>query len=291
MLYQSRPNPQWFGNIRNEDHTNWSDVNWLLSRYHLSFAEYRNKLNNNFGVLKFLNDDLIQPLRGFNDYDSSDMEIVTYVVDGELTHKNNINNVKSKIKLSRGSIQAITAGGNGITHSEFNKSNKPLRLIQMNFNTRTKNIKTEYNSAEGSFSSRMNVWQHLVSDNLKQDIKSDVKISADINILVTELDDKNISILFELNPNRQAYVLQLEGKCNYEINDDTIEDIVLDMYDAAELSNNIRINITSLNGPAMIMIIEMKHDEQASGRCDFEEFEEKMKAKAEEEKNQIPTIP
>jgi hypothetical protein len=65
-LYVSEPDPRWFGNGSNTpDHPAWTNNNWLKSRFHFSFAEYHNAKNNNFGVLRVMNDDLVQPKRGF----------------------------------------------------------------------------------------------------------------------------------------------------------------------------------------------------------------------------------
>ena len=65
-LYVSEPPPQWFGNPSNaKDDTTWTNENWLKSRFHFSFAEYSNHKNSRFGVMRVMNDDLVQPSRGF----------------------------------------------------------------------------------------------------------------------------------------------------------------------------------------------------------------------------------
>jgi hypothetical protein len=66
LLY-IEPNPSWFGNPANEgkkNNPNWTNENWLKSRFHFSFAEYSNPENTNFGVMRVMNDDLVQPSRG-----------------------------------------------------------------------------------------------------------------------------------------------------------------------------------------------------------------------------------
>ena len=60
----SEPDPSWFGNSPNIKSEHWSNKNWLKSRFHFSFAEYSNPANQNFGVLRVMNDDLVQPDRG-----------------------------------------------------------------------------------------------------------------------------------------------------------------------------------------------------------------------------------
>lgn len=99
--------PAWFGNPGNENNPKWTNANWLKSRFHFSFAEYNNPKNSNFGVLRVMNDDLVQPSRGFGTHGHREMEICTYVVNGELTHKDSMGTQES---LGKGSIQFMTAG-------------------------------------------------------------------------------------------------------------------------------------------------------------------------------------
>jgi len=104
----SEPPPSWFGNRENErGNGKWTNANWLKSRFHFSFAEYSNPRNLNFGVLRVMNDDLVQPDRGFGEHPHRDVEICTYVVEGKLTHKDSMGTAET---LGRGAIQFMTAG-------------------------------------------------------------------------------------------------------------------------------------------------------------------------------------
>lgn len=88
-LFKSEPNPRMFGNEANPESiegTKWNNKNWLKSRFHFNFAEYRGG-RNNFGALRVANDDLVQPNRGFGTHPHANVEIVTYIVSGALTHK------------------------------------------------------------------------------------------------------------------------------------------------------------------------------------------------------------
>lgn len=99
----SEPNPSWFGNKPNEvSNPYWTNSNWLKSRFHFSFAEYSNPKNTNFGVLRVLNDDLVQPNRGFGAHPHRDVEICTYIVRGKLTHKDSMGTEET---IGRGAIQ------------------------------------------------------------------------------------------------------------------------------------------------------------------------------------------
>src|SRR6478609_6171421 len=89
---------------------------WLRSKFHFSFAEYYNPANIQFGVLRVINDDLINPQTGFGTHPHKDMEIISYVVNGELTHGDNMGN---KNTITRGQVQYMSAG-TGVHHSEYN---------------------------------------------------------------------------------------------------------------------------------------------------------------------------
>lgn len=99
----SEPPPDLFGNEANAvGDATWTNKNWLKSRFHFSFAEYSNPKNQNFGVLRVMNDDLVQPARGFGEHPHRDVEICTYIVEGALTHKDSMGTAET---LQRGGIQ------------------------------------------------------------------------------------------------------------------------------------------------------------------------------------------
>lgn len=108
ILGVSTPSPRNFGNQPNplpsNPNPNWTDSNWLKSRFHFSFAEYYNPKNQNFGVLRVMNDDLVQPNRGFATHGHRDAEICTYIIEGELTHKD-----------SMGTSETLASGGIQVT--------------------------------------------------------------------------------------------------------------------------------------------------------------------------------
>jgi hypothetical protein len=104
---RSEPNPSWFGNPPNaKNDPTWTNPNWLLSRFHFSFAEYSNPRNQQFGVLRVLNDDLVQPQRGFGEHPHRDTEICTYIVEGYLTHQDSMGTAET---LGRGAIQYMVS--------------------------------------------------------------------------------------------------------------------------------------------------------------------------------------
>jgi redox-sensitive bicupin YhaK (pirin superfamily) len=102
---------------------------WLQSHYLFSFADYYDPSNTQFGPLRVFNDDIIKPHSGFPSHPQAEMEIINIVMDGDLTHKDNIGN---EVTVSRGNVQRITAG-TGITVSATNDTDNPVRVFQLWF--------------------------------------------------------------------------------------------------------------------------------------------------------------
>lgn len=100
---------------------------WLDARHHFSFAGYHDPARVHWGALRVWNDDTIAPKSGFPAHPHSDMEIVTYVREGAITHRDSLGN---EGRTEAGDVQVMSAG-TGIEHSEFNLEDKETRLFQI----------------------------------------------------------------------------------------------------------------------------------------------------------------
>ena len=131
-----------------------SDLGWLRSRFHFSFAEYRDPDNVSFGVLRVLNDDLVAPGRGFGTHPHNDFEILSYVVDGALTHADSMGNEHT---LTRGEVQYMSAG-KGVLHSEYNRGDTTLRFLQIWIFPDEKGHEPAYGDHRFPWEARRNQW-------------------------------------------------------------------------------------------------------------------------------------
>lgn len=217
------------------------DYDWLKSNYHFSFSDYHNPDNMQFGVLRVLNDDIVAPNKGFDTHPHRDMEIITYIVDGELTHKDSMGSERA---LNRGHVQYMSAG-TGVTHSEENMTNDPLHLVQIWILPDQKGYKPNYGDMTFDFNDRFNKWLHIVSS---QNGTAPIKINQDANIFVTYLE-KEKDLYFSVEKNRQAYLVILEGSA-------TINDIHLNEKDALEVIEENLLIHTEQN--THLLMIEMK---------------------------------
>ncbi|MGO3751784.1 MAG: pirin family protein [Peptoniphilaceae bacterium] len=220
-----------------------SDLGWLRSVFHFSFSEYYNPENINFGVLRVINDDLVKPNTGFGPHPHRDMEIVSYVVNGKLTHKDSMGNEST---ITRGHAQYMSAG-TGVVHSEENFGDETLRFLQIWIFTNKNNLTPNYGDYRFNWEDRKNKWLQIVSS---VDGDAPIKINQDANINVIELD-KGKEIDFTVANNRQAYLVQIEGQSE-------INGIELNMRDGLEIvEENIKIKSKETSH---ILVVEMEKE-------------------------------
>ncbi len=218
-----------------------SDLGWLRSIFHFSFAQYHNPNNINFGVLRVMNDDLVDQNTGFDTHPHRDMEIISYVVDGELTHADSMGNKRT---LKRGDVQYMSAG-TGVLHSEHNYGDKTLRFLQIWILPDKNGYTPNYGDYIFDWDLRKDKWFKIVSG---QKGDAPIKVNQDVNIHVLELTEEQ-EIEFPVDNGRQAYLVQVEGQS-------VINNIQLDAKDAMEVvEESIYIKA---NTRTNFLVVEMK---------------------------------
>lgn len=218
-----------------------SNLGWLDSHFHFSFANYYNPDNIDFDNLRVINDDLIMPNTGFDTHPHRDMEIITYVIDGELTHKDSMGHQRV---VKRGGMQYMSAG-TGITHSEHNYGSEVLRLLQIWIYPDRPGHTPDYGDHAFEQSDRAGKLLKLASNKAGDGA---AKINQDANIYVTELAVGS-TLDFEVDSERQAYVVQIEGSAKYN-------NIELSERDGLEAVGESFTIVPTTN--SHIMIIELK---------------------------------
>ncbi|MGC6453626.1 MAG: pirin family protein [Candidatus Puniceispirillaceae bacterium] len=121
-----------------------ADHGWLNAKHHFSFASYHDPKKMSFGELLVINDDRIAPHTGFDTHPHRDMEIITYVRRGAITHKDSRGN---KGRTTAGNVQVMSAG-TGIMHSEYNHEDEETNIFQIWIMPRSKGIEPAWDTAE-----------------------------------------------------------------------------------------------------------------------------------------------
>lgn len=222
-----------------------SDRGWLHSLFHFSFAEYYNPDNIKFGALRVVNDDRFDPHGGFDMHPHDNMEILSYVVDGKLTHRDSLGNGST---LGRGDVQYMSAGS-GIMHSEFNDTDEPLRFLQIWILPDQKNVEPVYGDHRFDWQDRVGTWMPIASG---REGAAPIVIHQNMDVLVSALDADEM-LYYDLDPARQAYLIQIEGEGMVNGNE-------LAEGDAAEITATREI-IVRAKTPSHYILFDMAVDE------------------------------
>ena len=135
---------------------------WLNSHHTFSFANYHNPERMNFGVLRVLNDDIVQAAMGFGTHPHDNMEIISIPLEGDLEHKDSMGNVTV---IKEGDVQIMSAG-TGVTHSEKNKNNdKEVKFLQIWVFPKEKNVTPRYDQISIREIAKENKFYQVVSPN------------------------------------------------------------------------------------------------------------------------------
>ncbi|CAN4274071.1 COG1741 Pirin-related protein [Methylophilaceae bacterium] len=177
---------------------------WLDSYHSFSFGRYVDKNWMGFSALRVINEDVIQPGQGFGMHSHDNIEIITYILKGELAHKDNIGNVKT---IKRGYIQLMTAA-TGVSHSEFNASaTEPVHLLQIWILPNQLNLTPGYEDKFFNPALKLNQWCLLASQTGTQD---SLIVHQDIALYVSQLTDTH-ELTYHTRLNRKAYLQMALG--------------------------------------------------------------------------------
>lgn len=176
-----------------------TDIEWLKSFHTFSFGDYHDRRHHNFGVLRVINEDWVAPGKGFDTHGHRDMEIITYVLEGSLRHKDSLGNGSI---IKPGDIQRMTAG-TGVLHSEFNPSGSdPVHLLQIWVFPDRKNLEPGYEQKSMVDANRIGEWQLVASPNGSQ---GSVTIHQDLK-LYTAFVKEGGTLEYAFKPDRQVWI-------------------------------------------------------------------------------------
>jgi len=190
--------------IRKSDDRGLADHGWLRSYHTFSFADYYDPENMGFGHLKVINEDRIQPGTGFGTHGHRDMEIISYVLEGELAHKDNMGNGSTIVP---GDVQRMSAG-KGVLHSEFNHAHDVTHFLQIWIEPSVTGIPPSYEQKHFDAASKRGRLRLVASPDGRE---GSVTIHQDAFVYAALLDGADRAV-HTLRPGRRAYAHVARGR-------------------------------------------------------------------------------
>ncbi|HEY0984330.1 pirin family protein [Schlesneria sp.] len=228
--------------IRKSNDRGHANHGWLNTYHTFSFASYRDPRHMGFRSLRVMNEDWVAPGQGFGTHPHQDMEIVTYVLEGALEHKDSMGNGEV---LRPGEFQRMTAG-TGITHSEFNPSpTEPVHLYQIWLFPSEKGLEPSYEQRRFPESDRHNELQLVASPSGEH---GSLLIHQDARIYLGNLD-KGSQIHQQFASNRHAWLQVLRGSV-------TVNGQRLETSDGVAVSDEAELAIQAAEN-AEIMLFDL----------------------------------
>ena len=219
------------------------DFGWLKSKHTFSFGSYYDADRTNFGVLRVLNDDHVIGGAGFGTHPHKNMEIISIPLEGEMEHKDSMNNI---VKIAPNKIQSMSAGS-GITHSEYNSSEtNDLKFLQIWVVPNQLNVTPRYDEYIVDEAKLENQWAQILSPNQNED---GVCIHQDAWFYLSNLEEGN-SLEYQLkNTANGVYVFLIDGEIS-------LNDIQLSKRDGLGIWDINDLNIVA-NQKSRILLMEV----------------------------------
>lgn len=222
-----------FGSLGGADH------GWLKARHHFSFANYYDPSRMGWGRLRVWNDDEIAAKSGFPPHPHADMEIITYVRTGAITHEDSMGN---RGRTAAGDVQVMSAG-TGVRHSEFNLEDETTTLFQIWIETDRPGAKPAWGQREFPKSDRSGRFTVMASGDPGDEA---LAINADAKVLGATLKAGE-SLTYNLASGRRAYLVPAVGEV--EVNGET-----LNARDAAAIVDEATVTITAKADAELVMV-------------------------------------
>ncbi|HTT32564.1 MAG TPA: pirin family protein [Methylomirabilota bacterium] len=228
--------------IRKSEDRGHANHGWLDTHFTFSFADYYDPKHVHFRTLRVMNDDRVAGGGGFPMHPHRDMEIVTYVLDGALEHRDSMGNGSV---IRPGDVQYMSAG-TGVRHSEFNASETdPVHLYQIWMFPEKEGLKPAYDQKSFSDAEKCGKLRLVASPDGRD---GSVKIRQDNELYATLLKEGE-AVKHELKPERHAYVQVARG--SVELNGTKLEE-----GDGAAISNESAVELTGV-GDAEVLLFDL----------------------------------
>ncbi len=215
--------------VRKSEERGGANHGWLNTRHTFSFANYYDPKFMGFHSLRVINEDRVAPGQGFGMHGHNNMEILSYVLDGQLAHRDSMGHEET---LGPNEIQRMSAG-TGIRHSEFNPSkDRPVHFFQIWIEPASEGGKPSYEQTRFDPADKRNRLKRLAGP---AGSDAAARINQDAHVFVSELE-KDAAVHYDLAPNRAAWVHVVRGMVD-------LNGLALESGDAAAISGEDEITV------------------------------------------------
>lgn len=213
---------------------------WLDARHHFSFAGYHDPARVHWGRLRVWNDDCIAPHTGFAPHPHNDMEIITYVRKGAITHEDSLGN---RGRTVAGDVQVMSAG-TGIVHSEFNRESEPCELFQIWIYPDRKGLAPSWGTRPFPRGERAGAFVTLASG--VEGDEGALPIRADGRLVAATLSAGQVAD-YVIAPERKVYLVPAVGRVE-------INGVVAAMGDGVAISNEALLSVRALEDSEVVLV-------------------------------------
>ena len=217
---------------------------WLDTYHTFSFANYYDQKQMGFRDLRVINEDFISPRQGFGSHPHRDMEIITYVVEGELSHRDSTGREAS---IKRDDVQRMSAG-TGVVHSEYNNSNARVHILQIWIMPEADNLKPSYEDRTFSRAEKTDRLRLIASHDGRDD---STRINQDASVYASVLSSGK-SVDLPLSAGRHVWVQLISGELD-------VNGTRLKKGDGAAISDEDKLTLSSVsgNGSAEFLVFDL----------------------------------
>ena len=217
-----------------------ADHGWLKAKHHFSFGSHYDPNNMGHGSLRVWNDDEIAPNSGFPAHPHANMEIITYVREGAITHEDSLGNTG---RTEAGDVQVMNAGA-GVRHAEYNREDVPTKIFQIWIEPREHNGAPSWGAKPFPKSDRSGKLVTLASG--FADDTDALPIRTDARVLGASLKAGETAT-YDLGSNRHAYLVPARGRVE-------VNGVVLEARDGAAITNEAGVSITALTDSELVLV-------------------------------------
>ncbi len=217
-----------------------ADHGWLDARHHFSFASYHNPDRVSWGQIRVWNDDTIAPRSGFPPHPHSNMEIVTFVRTGAITHKDSLGNMG---RTGAGDVQVMSAGS-GITHAEYNVEDEATTLFQIWIIPDQAGGDPSWGQREFPRGERAGKWEVLAGENSQAD--GALPIRADAKVVAATLAAGE-SATYSADPTRHQYLVAPTGRIK-------VNGVEAQPRDGVAITGETDITVEAIEDAELVMV-------------------------------------